>query len=112
MKYLLLFLVLLGPLRAANATFAVHFEHTNGVQPTVEYVVEEKQGTTWVEIAKGPKTPIVYTINRAFGTYSIRMFVRTSNLPRDIPLDTSPVLVFDYRPGPPRKLSIDLTKSQ
>jgi hypothetical protein len=112
LKYLLLFLVLFGPLWAANATFSVHFEHTNGVQPKVEYVVEEKQGPLWVEIAHGPTSPIVYTISRAFATYSIRMFVRTPGLPRDIPLDTSPVLVFDYRPGPPRKLSIDLTKSQ
>jgi len=111
-KYLLLFFVLLGPLRAANATFAVHFEHTNGVQPTVEYVVEEKQGTTWVAIAKGPTTPIVYSINRAFGTYTIRLFVRCAPFARDVAMDTSVEFTFEYRPGPPRKLSIDLTKSQ
>ncbi len=111
MKKLLPLLILFAiafatPAFAVNATFLVTFDLPAGLtagDPSVEYVVEAKlPNGTFVEVARGPGSPITFTTNAAFGIYSIRVFSRTT-LPRDVPNDTSDEASTPVTPGKPTK---------
>lgn len=92
----LLFNLLCTAAWGANATFTAIFDH----QPQtaeLEYAVEVRQADgKWAEVAKGPASPLTFTVNSvAFGqTITARVFVRAFDatakpLPRNQAADTS-----------------------
>lgn len=119
MKYNMLWLalgLLLASLFAApahagiKANFICTFEHpgvdTSVGSPGMEWVVEERQRDgSWLEVAKGPKSPILYERqNVDFGTYTVRVFVRLDPpIPRDVASDTSLPATETIIPGKPVK---------
>jgi hypothetical protein len=109
--FLLLFLV--PGARAASAVMTVTFDHSNGVDPSLEYVVEVKlPDGTFLEVAKGPASPLVYSTNAAWGDYRIRLFVRSiPATPRNVALDTSPEAVTTLVPGKPNNPTVTSNRS-
>ncbi len=62
------------------ATGTVTFTPNNPPN-TVEFYVEQKQAdATWKEVAKGPASPISFTLSDAPGVYTYRVKARTSTL--------------------------------
>jgi hypothetical protein len=98
---------------AVNATFLASFDQDNGVDDSLEYVIEELQNGTWVEVAVGPTSPISYTRSVPYGSYQVRVYVRIkrSDWARDIENDTSPATSTQLRPGKPSNPKITSNKS-
>ena len=112
MKYLLITLLLAASLRAASATATVTFDPGNAPDPLLEYVVEEKAGTAWVEVGKAAASPIVYTRSIPFGNYTLRLFVRGlwAGWVRDVASDTSSEFSTVMKPFPPSNGKVILGK--
>lgn len=91
--------------KAAMADFVVSFDPPVPQDPTIEYVVELKQPDgSFIEVAKGPTSPIAYSANASWGTYAVRIFTRTlptAGFVRNIELDTSVETSTYLVPGKP-----------
>jgi hypothetical protein len=69
---LLLALFFASVSRAIIATATVTFDH-DPQEAGVEYAVEARQGSNWVLVATGPKSPVVWKGDFPFGLYTVRV---------------------------------------
>lgn len=53
---------------AVPATVTVSFDASPDNPANVEHFVERRVGATWVEVAKGPSAPLVFTLDVTPGT--------------------------------------------
>ena len=102
---------------AAQATFLVTFDPPPEAGPELEYVVEAKVGTTWVEVGRGDgfatgeaigTLGIKFSANVAFGNYTIRVYTRVKDgtIPREENTDTSDPASVMVRPGKPKNAAV------
>lgn len=100
---------------AASAQFTATFDHPNGVDASLEYVVEVKQPDgSFVEVAKGAGSPIIYTANASWGTYTVRIFTRSlpaTAFVRNVAADTSVEASTKLVPGKPTNPKINSNRS-
>lgn len=76
-KLLVIFALLAAPLFAAKVTVTFDGQNPPG---TVEYFVEQKEGTAWIEKVKGPASPLVYDVDAPTGTVlTVRVRARLLN---------------------------------
>lgn len=124
LKLFILFAVLVAPLFGVQAAFIVTFNPPADATNEVEYVVEEKVGDTWVEVARGDGFStgesaevgllgIKFSKNVPFGLYTVRLYtwVKNGSIPREVETDTSAPTSVMVRPGKPTLISLVSNRS-
>lgn len=108
---LLLCLALVSvPSRAVIATATVTFEH-DAREAGVEYAVEARSGNTWVLVATGPASPIVWKTDFPYGIYTVRVRAVLTSMSPPLAMEPSTEASTIVGPRVPTNLSIKVDRT-